>query len=307
MSPSAIAYAELATATLQFDPSRIVGRGVFAPVYRGELCRGQSVAIKKFPFASENSGEAAKEFQLEVQLLSMCRHENIVPLVAFSMEPINPLCLVHLFLSGGALSDALRNPRRRALIGAVHRARIAADVASGLRYLHTELRVVHRAVKSANILLDADSRARLGNLRLARDVDLRRRIVALGSPGYLDPETRSTFKLTAGSDIFSFGVVILELLTSAPAVDPALQPPALSARLRDRIPDAAADVADALAFADGDVAPRLAALAKRSIAPTSDARPTAAELAEALEVLHADARDASCLPPGSSQGLPGMF
>ena len=282
-----VLYAELATATQQFDPSFIVGSGGFGPVYSGEL-HGQSVLIKKLIAA-----DAIADFQRDVKLLTACQHENIVPLVAFSMEPSEPLCLVFLFMSGGALSDALRSADRRASLGAVARLRIAADVASGLRYLHAnesvKPSVVHRGVRSANILLDADSRARLAEFGLARDFGDSTNMTL----GY-DPEYNETFELTARSDVFSFGVVLLELLTSAPAVDTTLRPPTLSARLRHRLPDDTADVADAAAFGDAsEFATRLAALAVRSIEPTSNARPTAAELAEALDSLHAEALDAS--------------
>ena len=128
---SMLSYAELAAATEQFEPSRILGRGGFGSVYRCELpqLHDLSVVIKVLE-ATDGGGQAITDLEREVRMLSNCRHESIVPLVAFSMEPSKPLCLVTLFMSGGALSDALCNADRRASLGAVARLRIARYRAS---------------------------------------------------------------------------------------------------------------------------------------------------------------------------------
>ncbi|KAJ1446298.1 kinase-like domain-containing protein, partial [Pelagophyceae sp. CCMP2097] len=192
----------------------IIGRGGFGPVYHGAL-GAVRVAVKVL---EDSGGQGRAEFEREVRILSACRHAHVLPLLGFSAEAGRPLCLVYPFMAGGSLQEALRPGR--APLSAAQRLRIAADVARGLCYLHAAYGakpcIVHRDVKSANVLLDAALRARVADAGLARDVDEQSTMTrgcALGSPGYLDPEYAETFELTAGSDVFSFGVVLLELLT----------------------------------------------------------------------------------------------
>ena len=202
-----VSYQALADATNGFDTANIVGRGGFGPVYRGEL-DGHAVAVKVLEAAG---GQGVQEFQREVDILSRCRHENIVPLLACAMTPGHPMCLAYAFMADGALSDALlRNPRA---LSADQRLRVAEDVVRGLAYLHAQ-GVVHRDIKSANILLDGEGRARVADAGLARDVNAQTttmtRGLAVGSPGYLDPEYAETYRVTTASDVYSYGVVLLE-------------------------------------------------------------------------------------------------
>ena len=180
--------------TGKLDASGILGRGAFGAVHRG-TSNGRAVAVKILDSESRAGGQGITEFQREVHVLSQCRDDHIVPLLAFCLEPGKPLCLVYQLMAGGALSDALRTPERRAALDAVARLRIATDVACGLRYLHaisgSKPTIVHRDFKSGNILLDGTGRARLGDAGLAREPGAAGMTLtagfALGTPGYLDP------------------------------------------------------------------------------------------------------------------------
>ena len=276
-----LSYQALADAMNGFDAADIVGRGGFGPVYRGEL-NGRAVAVKVLEAAG---GQGVQEFQREVDILSRCRHENIVPLLACAMTPGRPLCLVYAFMEGGALSDALRNP---AALSADQRLRVAEDVARGLAYLH-EQDVVHRDIKSANILLDGGGRARVADAGLARDVNAQTttmtRGLAVGSPGYLDPEYAETYRVTTASDVYSYGVVLLELLTGLPAFDSNQQYPSLARRLRRRLPDVDAD--EVFRGVGAALRAALGTLAERCIARESEERPTAAAVLQEFAPMRA--------------------
>ncbi len=289
-----LSYQALADATNGFDAANIVGRGGFGPVHRGEL-DGRAVAVKVLEDAG---GQGMQEFQREVDILSRCRHENIVPLLACAMTPGRPLCLVYAFMEGGALSDALRNP---AALSADQRLRVAEDVARGLAYLH-EQDVVHRDIKSANILLDGEGRARVADAGLARDVNAQTttmtRGLAVGSPGYLDPEYAETYQVTTASDVFSYGVVLLELLTGLPAFDSNQRPPPLAKRLRRHLPEVDAD--EVFRGVGASLGMALGTLAKRCIARESEERPTAAAVLQEF----APMRAAGLIQPPAAAAAP---
>nr|XP_023895354.1 probable LRR receptor-like serine/threonine-protein kinase At1g06840 [Quercus suber]XP_023895355.1 probable LRR receptor-like serine/threonine-protein kinase At1g06840 [Quercus suber]XP_023895356.1 probable LRR receptor-like serine/threonine-protein kinase At1g06840 [Quercus suber]XP_023895357.1 probable LRR receptor-like serine/threonine-protein kinase At1g06840 [Quercus suber]XP_023895358.1 probable LRR receptor-like serine/threonine-protein kinase At1g06840 [Quercus suber]POE57485.1 puta len=212
-------YREMAVATNSFDNSTEVGQGGYGKVYKGILADGVVVAIKR---AQEGSLQGEKEFLTEIKLLSRLHHRNLVSLIGYCDEEGEQM-LVYEFMSNGTLRDHLSAKCKEPLSFAM-RLRIALGSAKGILYLHTEADppVFHRDIKTSNILLDSKYMAKVADFglsRLAPVPDIEGMVpthvstVVKGTPGYLDPEYFLTRKLTDKSDVYSLGVVFLELLT----------------------------------------------------------------------------------------------
>ncbi|KAK7305564.1 hypothetical protein VNO77_43470 [Canavalia gladiata] len=215
----AFTYGELSTATNNFSSSAQVGQGGYGKVYKGILSDGTVVAIKR---AQEGSLQGEKEFLTEISLLSRLHHRNLVSLVGYCDEEGEQM-LVYEFMSNGTLRDHLSVTAKEPLTFAL-RLKIALGAAKGLAYLHTEADppIFHRDVKASNILLDSKLSAKVADFglsRLAPVPDIEGIVpghvstVVKGTPGYLDPEYFLTHKLTDKSDVYSLGVVFLEILT----------------------------------------------------------------------------------------------
>ncbi|GMH30107.1 hypothetical protein Nepgr_031950 [Nepenthes gracilis] len=212
-------YEELALATDYFNSSTQVGRGGYGEVYRGILSDNTVVAVKR---AKEGSLQGKKEFLTEIQLLSRLHHRNLVSLVGYCGEAGEQM-LVYEFMSNGNLRDWISEKSQRSLtFGA--RLQIALGSAKGILYLHTEANppIFHRDIKASNILLDANLTAKVADFglsHLAPVLDGKGNLpdhvstIVKGTPGYLDPEYLLTHQLTDKSDVYSLGVVFLELLT----------------------------------------------------------------------------------------------
>ncbi|KAG8078304.1 hypothetical protein GUJ93_ZPchr0007g6207 [Zizania palustris] len=212
-------FEEMATATNDFNDSAEVGQGGYGKVYKGNLADGTAVAIKR---SHESSLQGSKEFCTEIELLSRLHHRNLVSLVGYCDEEDEQM-LVYEFMPNGTLRDHLSAKSIRPL-NFSQRLHIALGAAKGILYLHTEADppIFHRDVKATNILLDSKFVAKVADFGLSRlapvaDVDgiLPAHIstVVKGTPGYLDPEYFLTHKLTDKSDVYSLGVVLLEILT----------------------------------------------------------------------------------------------
>ncbi|KAG6680809.1 hypothetical protein I3842_13G061200 [Carya illinoinensis] len=210
---------ELATATNNFNSSTQAGQGGYGKVYKGILVDGSVVAIKR---AQEGSLQGEKEFLTEIELLSRLHHRNLVSLVGYCDEECEQM-LVYEFMSNGTLRDNLSANAKDPLNFAM-RLRIALGSAKGILYLHTDANppIFHRDIKASNILLDSKYTAKVADFglsRLAPVADIEGIVptyvstVVMGTPGYLDPEYFLTHKLTDKSDVYSLGVVFLELLT----------------------------------------------------------------------------------------------
>ncbi|KAJ1422960.1 Serine/threonine-protein kinase, active site [Sesbania bispinosa] len=215
----AFSYGELSSATNNFSSSAQVGQGGYGKVYKGILVDGTVVAIKR---AQEGSLQGEKEFLTEISLLSRLHHRNLVSLLGYCDEEGEQM-LVYEFMSNGTLRDHLSVTSKEPLSFAM-RLKIALGAAKGLAYLHTEADppIFHRDVKASNILLDPKFSAKVADFglsRLAPVPDIEGIVpghvstVVKGTPGYLDPEYFLTHKLTDKSDVYSLGVVFLELLT----------------------------------------------------------------------------------------------
>ncbi|KAL8055813.1 hypothetical protein ABFX02_04G080100 [Erythranthe guttata] len=212
-------YAEMATATNNFSESSMIGQGGYGKVYKGILKDGTVVAIKR---AQEGSLQGEHEFLTEIELLSRLHHRNLVSLVGYCDEQGEQM-LVYEFMSNGTLRDHLSGKFKVALNFSM-RVRIALGAARGIHYLHAEANppIFHRDIKATNILLDSKLTAKVADFGLSRlatmpelegAVPAHVSTVVKGTPGYLDPEYFLTHQLTDKSDVYSLGVVFLELLT----------------------------------------------------------------------------------------------
>ncbi|CAN6458281.1 unnamed protein product [Victoria cruziana] len=216
-------FRELAAATNNFMPECLIGEGGFGRVYRGELeGTGQVVAVKQL---DRNGLEGNKEFLVEVFNLSLLHHPNLVNLIGYCADGDQRL-LVYEFLPMGSLEDHLLDLEPdQAPLDWNTRMNIAAGAAKGLEYLHDKANppVIYRDLKSSNILLDEEFNPKLSDYGLAKlgPVGDKPHISSrvMGTYGYCAPEYASTGQLTVKSDIYSFGVVLLELITGRRAVD----------------------------------------------------------------------------------------
>ncbi|XP_057784317.1 nodulation receptor kinase-like isoform X2 [Salvia miltiorrhiza] len=194
----------------------LIGEGGFGSVYRGTLADGQEVAVK---VRSATSTQGTREFDNELNLLSAIRHENLVRLIGYCCENDQQI-LVYPFMSNGSLQDRLYGAAaKRKILDWPTRLSIALGAARGLTYLHTfsERCVIHRDVKSSNILLDHSMCAKVSDFGFSKyapqEGDSGTSLEVRGTAGYLDPEYYSTQHLSAKSDVFSFGVVLLEIVS----------------------------------------------------------------------------------------------
>ncbi|XP_068641263.1 proline-rich receptor-like protein kinase PERK8 [Aristolochia californica] len=218
-SRSWFTYVELSEATNGFSEQNLLGEGGFGPVYKGCLPDGREVAVKQLKVGS-SQGE--REFQAEVEIISRVHHRHLVSLVGYCISD-NQRLLVYDFVSNNTLHYHLHG-EGRAVLDWETTVKIAAGAARGLAYLHEDChpRIIHRDIKSSNILLDNNFDAQVsdfGLARLALDSFTHVTTRVMGTFGYLAPEYASTGKLTEKSDVYSFGVVLLELITGRKPVD----------------------------------------------------------------------------------------
>ncbi|CAN6934014.1 unnamed protein product [Brassica oleracea var. botrytis] len=194
--------------------SKRVGKGSFGSVYYGRMKDGKEVAVK---ITADPSSHLNRQFVTEVALLSRIHHRNLVPLIGYCEEADRRL-LVYEYMHNGTLGDHLHGTSDYKPLDWPTRLQIAQDAAKGLEYLHTGCNpsIIHRDVKSSNILLDINMRAKVSDFGLSRQTEedvTHVSSVAKGTVGYLDPEYYASQQLTEKSDVYSFGVVLFELLS----------------------------------------------------------------------------------------------
>ncbi|KAF5734529.1 serine/threonine-protein kinase [Tripterygium wilfordii] len=212
-------YSELEEATNNFDEAKELGDGGFGTVYKGKLRDGRVVAVKRL---YENNYKRVEQFLNEVEILAHLRHHHLVSLYGCTSRRCRELLLVYEYVPNGTVADHLHGERAKPT--ELHwpiRLKIAIETASALRYLHAT-DVIHRDVKTNNILLDNNFDVKVADFGLSRlfPTDVTHVSTApQGTPGYVDPEYHQCYQLTSKSDVFSFGVVLIELISSMPAVD----------------------------------------------------------------------------------------
>jgi hypothetical protein len=202
------------------EESNIIGMGGTGTVYKAEMPSGEIVAVKKL----YNTDKKKPGFLAEVDVLGRLRHRNIVRLLGYCYNYSNPM-LIYEYMPNGSLADALhgKNSFNNLLADWVTRYNIAVGIAQGLCYLHHDCSplVIHRDVKSNNILLDSNLDARVADFGVAKLVESNEAMSTIaGSYGYIAPEYAYTLKVDEKSDIYSFGVVLMELLTGKRPVEP---------------------------------------------------------------------------------------
>ncbi|XP_047964947.1 LEAF RUST 10 DISEASE-RESISTANCE LOCUS RECEPTOR-LIKE PROTEIN KINASE-like 1.1 isoform X3 [Salvia hispanica] len=212
-------YSELVEATGNFDPSKELGDGGFGTVYYGKLHDGREVAIKRL---YEHNYRRVEQFLNEIKILTSLRHPNLVSLYGCTSRRSRELLLVYEYIPNGTVADHLHGQRAAsAPLTWPMRMTIARETATALAYLHKS-DIIHRDVKTNNILLDANFSVKVADFGLSRlfPNDVTHISTApQGTPGYVDPEYHQCYQLTDKSDVYSFGVVLIELISSMPAVD----------------------------------------------------------------------------------------
>ncbi|KAJ4763911.1 Protein kinase superfamily protein [Rhynchospora pubera] len=204
-------YKDIQKATQNF--TTILGQGSFGPVYKAVMLTGEVVAVKVL---ASDSRQGEREFQTEVALLSRLHHRNLVNLVGYCVDKGQRI-LIYEYMSNGSLASHLYSESNEKILSWEQRLQIAHDVSHGIEYLHEGAvpPVIHRDLKSANILLDRSMRAKVADFGLSKEEVFDGRKSGLkGTFGYMDPDYMSTNKFTKKSDIYSFGIILFELITA---------------------------------------------------------------------------------------------
>lgn len=212
-------YKELEEATNHFDSNKELGDGGFGTVYYGLLKDGRAVAVKRL---YESNFKRVEQFMNEVEILARLRHRNLVSLYGCTSRSSHELLLVYEYVPNGTVADHLHGKLAKSgKLPWCTRMKIAIETASALVYLHAS-EIIHRDVKTNNILLDNNYCVKVADFGLSRLFPLDVTHVSTapqGTPGYVDPEYHQCYQLSDKSDVFSFGVVLVELISSMPAVD----------------------------------------------------------------------------------------
>uniref|UniRef100_A0A5B6ZQ21 non-specific serine/threonine protein kinase n=1 Tax=Davidia involucrata TaxID=16924 RepID=A0A5B6ZQ21_DAVIN len=213
-------FEELKKFTNNFSEANAIGSGGYGKVYRGTLPSGQLVAVKR---AQQGSMQGGLEFKTEIELLSRVHHKNVVSLVGFCFKQAEQM-LIYEYIPNGTLKESLSG-RSGIRLDWMRRLRVALGAARGLQYLHDLANppIIHRDIKSNNILLDERLNAKVADFGLSKPMgDTGRSHVTTqvkGTMGYLDPEYYMTQQLTEKSDVYSYGVLLLELITARSPIE----------------------------------------------------------------------------------------
>uniref|UniRef100_A0A7N0TQQ9 Uncharacterized protein n=1 Tax=Kalanchoe fedtschenkoi TaxID=63787 RepID=A0A7N0TQQ9_KALFE len=210
-----VQFETIRAATGDFSEENKLGQGGFGAVYKGRLADGREIAVKRL---SQNSGQGDAEFKNEVTLLAKLQHKNLVRLLGFCLQGQERL-LIYEYVPNASLDKFLFNPDKRALLSWETRYKIIKGIARGLLYLHEDsrLRIIHRDLKTSNVLLDEEMNPKISDFGMARlfamDQTRGQTTRIVGTYGYMAPEYAIHGQFSAKSDVYSFGVMIMELIT----------------------------------------------------------------------------------------------
>ncbi|CAI0458712.1 unnamed protein product [Linum tenue] len=215
-------FKELQVATNNFSSKYLIGKGGFGNVYKGYLSDGTLVAVKRLKDGNASGGEI--QFQTEVEMISLAVHRNLLRLYGLCMTNSERL-LVYPYMSNGSVATRLKGkPLAKPALDWGTRKRIAIGAARGLLYLHEQCdpKIIHRDVKAANILLDDYCEAVVGDFGLAKLLDHQDSHVTTavrGTVGHIAPEYLSTGQSSEKTDVFGFGILLLELISGLRALE----------------------------------------------------------------------------------------
>ncbi|KAJ0721806.1 putative protein kinase RLK-Pelle-DLSV family [Helianthus annuus] len=206
---------KLIKATDNFDINKKIGEGGFGPVYKCVMEDGQEVAIKRL---SETSKQGLDEFKNEVICIAKLQHRNLVKLIGYCMHG-NEMILIYEYMANKSLDTILFDETKSLMLDWPRRLNIIHGIARGILYLHQDsrLQIIHRDLKAGNILLDGDMNPKISDFGLARKfvgsdtAAMTRKVV--GTYGYISPEYAVHGRFSVKSDVFSFGVLVLEILS----------------------------------------------------------------------------------------------
>ncbi|EFH45768.1 lectin protein kinase family protein [Arabidopsis lyrata subsp. lyrata] len=213
--PHRVQYKDVLEATKGFSEVNMIGYGGNSTVYRGVL-EGKEVAVKRIMMSPRESVGATSEFLAEVSSLGRLRHKNIVGLKGWSKKGGESLILIYEYMENGSVDKRIFDCYE--MLNWEERMRVIRDLASGMLYLHEgwESKVLHRDIKSSNVLLDKDMNARVGDFGLAKLQNTSKEMVStthvVGTAGYMAPELVKTGRASPQTDVYSFGVFVLEVV-----------------------------------------------------------------------------------------------
>lgn len=300
LSVRTFSLSELEKATDKFSSKRVLGEGGFGRVYSGTLEDGTEVAVKLLTKDNQNGD---REFIAEVEMLSRLHHRNLVKLIGICIEG-RRRCLVYELVRNGSVESHLHGFDKKEPLDWEARMKIALGAARGLAYLHEDSnpRVIHRDFKASNVLLEDDFTPKVSDFGLAREATEGSHHIStrvMGTFGYVAPEYAMTGHLLVKSDVYSYGVVLLELLTGRKPVDMSQPPgqenlvtwarPLLTSRegLEQLVdPSLAGNY-------DFDDMAKVAAIASMCVHPEVTQRPFMGEVVQALKLIYNDT-DETC-------------
>ncbi|KAF0896271.1 hypothetical protein E2562_019751 [Oryza meyeriana var. granulata] len=208
-----LTFSQILAATNNFSGRSLIGEGGFGSVYKGKLPNGLEIAVKRHDTSSHQGEE---EFMAEIDVIPKLRQENIIELIGFCVQG-KEWILVYEYISNGSLASIIRDETKRTSLNWSKRLKIIEGISDGLLYLqkHSAMCIVHRDIKASNILLDHEMNAKISDFGLATKLapNATAEVLVRGTWGYADPEYVATGIISDKTDVYSFGIVLLEIIS----------------------------------------------------------------------------------------------